>query len=58
MMGVLEAVLEDALAKLPAAEWDALVVRVRGPSARDYPAKRRRADNPGAQTKDGGAHGD
>lgn len=41
-MGVLEAALEDTLAKLPDGEWDALVIRVRGPRSRDYPAKRSR----------------
>lgn len=40
-MGLLEAVFEDSLSRLPDAEWDALVLRVRGPH-RDYPAKRTR----------------
>lgn len=38
-MTKLEAVIEDALAKLSPAEWDALEARVRGPRRRDYPAK-------------------
>lgn len=37
-MGILEAALEDTLAQLDEAEWDALVIRVRGPRVRDYPA--------------------
>lgn len=41
-MGILEAALEDTLAQLDDAEWDALVVRVRGPRVRDYPAARKR----------------
>lgn len=44
-MGLLEAVVESSLAQLPDAEWDALVLRVRGPR-RDYPAKRARKPKP------------
>lgn len=40
-MGVLEAAIEETLAGLSDAEWDALVCRVRGPRTKDYPAKRK-----------------
>lgn len=45
-MTALEAAIEDALAKLPDAEWAALEARVRGPRHHDYPAKPRGKNKP------------